>query len=255
MSSLATDLKWALEPATFAHEALGLHLDPWQRDVLSSGSKRDLLNCSRQAGKSTVAAILGLHTSLYQPKSLTLLISPSQRQSSELFRKVKELADALPKRPALTEDNALSWTIRNGGRVASLPGSQATVRGYSAPTLIIEDEAAWVEDDIHAAMRPMLAVSNGRMIAMSTPFGKRGHFWDLWNQGDGWTKTKVPATDVPRISDEFLAQERRSMPAWRYEQEYLCTFRDADDAVFRYDDIMSLLSADLAPLFPETTHA
>ena len=246
--SLASDLRFALDAAAFAEEVLGLELDPWQRDVLTSGSKRDLLNVTRQGGKSTVAAALGLHTSLYVPKSLTLVVSPSQRQSSELFRKVKEFAELLPRRPDLTEDNKLSWTVRNGGRVAALPGSDATIRGFSAPTLIIEDEAAWVEDDIHAAMRPMLAVSNGRMLLMSTPFGKRGHFWELWDAGD-WRKTEVPATSIPRIPAEFLTQEKGSMPAWRFEQEYLCRFVESDDQVFRYEDVMGMLSDDIQPLF------
>lgn len=131
-----------MAPATSAVEVLGLELDAWQRKVLTSGGKRDLINVTRQGGKSTIAAVLGLHTSLYVPKSLTLIVSPSQRQSSELFRKVKELATALPRKPDLAEDNKLSWTVRNGGRVAALPGSDATIRGFSAPTLIIEDEAA-----------------------------------------------------------------------------------------------------------------
>lgn len=253
--SLASDLRYALDPAAFAEEVLGLALDPWQRDVLMSDSRRDLLNCSRQAGKSTVAAILGLHTSLYRPKSLTLVFSPSQRQSSELFRKIRSFAELLPRPPDLSEDNALSWTVRYGGRVAALPGSDATVRGFSAPTLIIEDEAAFVDDDLYAAVRPMLAVSNGRMILMSTPWGKRGHFWRLWSEDQGWTRTMVPATMVPRISPEFLEQEKRSMPAWRFEQEYLCVFRDSDDAVFRYDDIAAMLVEDVEPLFPEAAHA
>lgn len=253
--SLATDLRYAFDPATFAEEVLGLELDAWQRSVLTSDSRRDLLNCSRQAGKSTVAAILGLHTSLYRPKSLTLLISPSLRQSQELFRKVKEYAELLPRPPDLSEDNKLSWTVRRGGRVAALPGSDATVRGFSAPTLIVEDEAAWVEDDIHAAMRPMLAVSNGRMIVMSTPWGKRGHFWELWDAGDGWRKTQVPATSVPRISDAFLKQEKRSMPLWRFEQEYLCVFRDAEDSVFSHDLVVAALSDEVEPMFGGEAHA
>lgn len=247
MSSLASDLRWALEPATFAEEALGLELDPWQRKVLTSGGKRDLLNVTRQGGKSTIAAVMGLHTSLYKPKSLTLIVSPSQRQSSELFRKVKELAELLPRKPDLTEDNKLSWTVRNGGRVAALPGSDATIRGFSAPTLIVEDEAAWVEDDIHAAMRPMLAVSNGRMVLMSTPWGKRGHFFDLWSEATGWDRTEVPATAIPRIRPAFLEQERASMPAWRFDQEYMCRFADADDAAFSYELVMQAMDDGFEP--------
>ncbi len=245
--SLASDFRYALDRAAFAEEVLGLKLDPWQRKVLTSDSKRDLINVTRQGGKSTLAAVLGLHTSLYVPKSLTLIVSPSQRQSSELFRKVKEFAELLPRKPDLSEDNKLSWTVRNGGRVAALPGSDATIRGFSAPTLIVEDEAAWVEDDIHAAMRPMLAVSNGRMVLMSTPWGKLRHFWELWSEATGWTRTEVPATDIPRISASFLEQEKASMPLWRYQQEYMCVFSDADDQVFNYELVQAAMDDGFEP--------
>jgi hypothetical protein len=39
---------------------LDLLPDPWQVEVLEGGHARLLLNCCRQAGKSTVVAMLGL---------------------------------------------------------------------------------------------------------------------------------------------------------------------------------------------------
>jgi hypothetical protein len=247
--TLAADLRHALDPAAFALEVLGLDLDPWQRDVISRPSKRDLLNCSRQAGKSTTAAVLGLHEALYRPGSLTILVSPSQRQSSELFRKVTELRELLPTPPELSEDNKLSMSVRGGGRVLSLPGSEATIRGFSGATLIVEDEASRVDDALYFSIRPMLAVKGGRLILMSTPFGKRGHFWREWSAGTGWNRVEVPATAVPRISAAFLEEERRSMGDWWFEQEYLCQFKEATDAVFSHAAVMGALSDDVTPLF------
>lgn len=236
---------------SFAERFLDLDLDPWQAKVLGSNSKRDILNCSRQAGKSTTAAILALHEALYHPGSLTVLISPSQRQSSELFRKVIDLRETLPWRVDLIEDNRLSMTVRGGGRVVSLPGSEATIRGFSGVTLLVEDEASRVEDDLYFSVRPMLAVNNGRLVLMSTPFGKRGHFWEVWDEAptrtehsEGWNKVRIPATEVPRISSGFLAEERRSMPEWWYLQEYMCEFMEANDHVFGYDLVQEALSSD-----------
>ena len=246
---LAADLRHALDPVAFATEVLGLELDLWQRGVLSSTGKRDLLNCSRQAGKSTTAAVLGLHSALYRPGSLTLLVSPSLRQSGELFRKVLELREALPTKPDLSEDNKLSMSVRGGGRVVSLPGSEATIRGFSGATLIVGDEAARVDDALYMAVRPMLAVNNGRLILMSTPFGKRGHFWREWSEGRTWQRVEVPATEVPRISQEFLAEERASMGDWWFSQEYMCEFRESTDSVFSHDAVMGALSDDIKPLF------
>ncbi len=79
-TSLADDLRYALDPAAFALEVLSLDLDDWQQGVISSTDKRDLLNCSRQAGKSTTAAVLGLHEALYRPGSLTILVTHLTQQ-------------------------------------------------------------------------------------------------------------------------------------------------------------------------------
>ena len=247
--TLREDLRYALDPAAFALEVLGLELDDWQRGVISSTGKRDLMNCSRQAGKSTTAAVLGLHEALYKPGSLTILVSPSQRQSSELFRKVTELREKLPTQPELSEDNKLSLTVRGGGRILSLPGSEATIRGFSGATLIVEDEASRVDDALYFSIRPMLAVKGGRLILMSTPFGKRGHFWNEWSTGTTWQRVEVPATAVPRISKAFLDEERSSMGAWWFEQEYGCQFKESTDSVFSHAAVMGALSDDVKPLF------
>ncbi len=250
--SLADDLRHALGPAVWAEEALGLELDPWQRDVIRSPGKRDLLNVTRQGGKSTVAAVLALHQALYRPNSLTLLVSPSLRQSSELFRKVTDLRAQLPAQPVLSEDNRLSLAVAGGGRIVSLPGSEATVRGFSGASLIVEDEAARVDDALYMAVRPMLATSGGRLILMSTPFGKRGHYWKEWSEGSTWQRTEIPATKVPRISADFLEEEKNSMGLWWFEQEYLCQFKEATDSVFTHDEITRMFSDHtIKPLFQE----
>ena len=219
----AEDLRYTLDPVAFAQKELGFELDQWQKDVLHSRSKKKVFNCARQSGKSTVAAIKSLHRALFYPGSLIILISPSQRQSSELFRKVTELLRSLKNRPRLTEDNKLSLTLENGSRIISLPSNEDTIRGYSAVDLVIEDEASRVPDEIYKAVRPMLAVSNGEYNQLSTPNGKHGHFWDAWI-GAEWEKVTFTAADNPRISEEFLEGERIELGTRMFGQEYLCLF-------------------------------
>jgi len=248
MEAIAHDLKLGLNPVSFASE-LGFSPDPWQESVLVWSGKRLIMNCSRQAGKSTVASLLALHRALYYPMSLVLLVSPSLRQSSELFRKVNGLLEGLKVRPGLLEDNKLSCTFENKSRILSLPSSEETIRGFSGASLIIEDEASRVPDELYRAIRPMLAVSNGKLILMSTPSSKRGHFYEEWSQGQGWEKVEVKATECPRISSEFLEEERKSLGDWWYRQEYMCEFVEAIDQVFGYDVIMSSISNKVKPLF------
>jgi hypothetical protein len=235
-------------------QSLGFEPDAWQANCLRWDGKQALWNCARQSGKSTIASLLAVHRALYWPGSLILLVSPSLRQSSELFRKVGEWLNKLNDRPALNEDNKLSCTLSNGSRIVSLPSSEATIRGYSGVSLVVEDEAARVPDDLYRAVRPMLAVSGGRMILMSTPFGKRGHFFEEWtrdprNGGQSWQRVRIAATENPRIAPEFLEEERASLGEWWFKQEYLCEFADAADSVFSFDVVMSAVSADVKPLF------
>ena len=242
------DLRHALDPVLFAGECLSISPDPWQQDVLRTSMERVILNCSRQSGKSTIAAIVALHRILFYDGSLVLLISPSLRQSAELFRKVTDMMKNLPHPPTRIENNKLSLQLRSGSRIVSLPGEEANVRGYSKVDLIIEDEAARVSDDLYRALRPMLAVSKGSLILMSTPFGKRGHFHDIWANGEEWLKVEIPATKCPRISEIFLENERKSLGDWWFRQEYMCDFVETEDQFFNYEEIINALDNSIEPL-------
>src|SRR5207244_10168632 len=138
------------------------------------------------------------------------------RQSQELFRKVKETLGSLGTSAApIVQESALSLELANGSRILSLPGKEATVRGYSNVALLVVDEAARVPDPLYQAVRPMLAVSGGRIILLSTPFGKRGFFHHEYTEGGpGWERVRVTAHDVPRIEPVWLAAERDRIGDW-----------------------------------------
>lgn len=247
--ALARELRYALDPVAFARERLGFYPDPWQERVLRSAGRQTLLNCSRQAGKSTTTGAIAAHTAIYEPGSLILLVSKAQRQSGELFAKVSGFLKALDPGPGFEIDNSLSCKLANGSRIISLPGDGDTVRGFSAPALVIEDEAAFVSDALYQALRPMLAVSNGRLILMSTPHGRRGHFHDAWmNGGPGWERESITAYDVPRITREFLEAERATIGDWWFAQEYECRFMDTSDQLFSSASIATAVTADVQPL-------
>jgi len=233
------DLAAALDPACFAQK-LGFEPDPWQAEVLRSPARRIILNCCRQSGKSTVAALLALHMALYRPPALVLLLSPSLRQSSELFRKVADLYRRVATEIPSEAESSLRLELSNGSRIVSLPGKEQTIRGFSGVDLLVVDEAARVPDDLYNAVRPMLAVSGGRLVLLSTPFGKTGFFYTTWTEGgSGWLRVKVTAKDCPRISPEFLEEERHTLGPWWFRQEYLCEFEDSETQVFPSDLIRS----------------
>ena len=249
---LANSLRHALDPVTFAVERLGFNPDEWQIQAMRSPSKRILLNCCRQSGKSTTTAIIALHTAIYKPSSLILLVSKTERQSQLLFAKIAGYLKQMNQRPNMDEDSKLSFTLANRSRVVSVPSSPENIRGYSAVNLLIEDEAAFCRDDLYRSVRPMLAVSNGKLILMSTPYGKVGHFYEEWTDGDEeWERIKVTASECPRITQEFLEGERNSLGSLWFNQEYMGIFADRVDSVFSHDVVMAAMDPEVKPLFEE----
>jgi hypothetical protein len=123
--------------------------------------------------------------------------------------------------------------LKNGSLIACLPCKEETIRGYADIHLLILDEAARVPDDVYKAVCPMLAVSNGRLICLSTPYGRRGFFYDAWaHGGDDWQRIEVPVDQVPRISADYLARVRRQMGESWYRQEFCCSFEALEGLVY-----------------------
>jgi hypothetical protein len=245
---LADDLCFALDPALLM-EQIGFSPDPWQQSLLRSTAKRQLLLCCRQSGKSTTTAALALHEALYAPPALVLLLSPSLRQSQELFRKVLATYKAIDNALPATLESALRLELANGSRIISLPGKEETVRGFSGVSLIVVDEASRVSNELYFSVRPMLAVSGGRLVCLSTPFGKRGFFFEEWENGNGWERIRITAHDCPRIPKSFLEEEKQALGPYWFRQEYLCEFMETVDQVFSYELVTSALSDDVEPLF------
>jgi Terminase large subunit, T4likevirus-type, N-terminal len=246
---MGIDLARALDPALIA-EAAGIVPDPWQGDLLRSTANRVLMLCARQCGKTTTAAFIALATAIYRkPGGLVIIVSPSQRQSAEIFRTVMQHHSRLKGVPELRAESALRAEMANGSRILALPGTERTIRGYAAADLIIVDEASRCEDDLLQAVRPMLATSKGRLIALTTPAGKRGWFYEAWIGDGNWHRVKVPATECPRITKEFLDEELRELGASRFSEEYGLEFIDPDSAAFPSEIIANAFTDAVRPLW------
>lgn len=245
LGSITRDLALALDPGLLM-SAMGMGPDPWQLRLLRSSGRRILVNCSRQSGKSTVLGTLATHKAVYSPRSMVLLLSPSLRQSGELFKKCLDAYRALDQSVSADSETRLTLELANGSRIISLPGKEGTVRGYSGVDLLIVDEASRVPDELYYSVRPMLAVSGGRLVAPSTPFGTRGWWYGAWRSTEAWERYEVPATECPRIAPEFLEEERRTMGDWWYRQEYMAEFLDGQTQAFRREDIDRAFTEEVA---------
>ncbi len=228
---------------------LGFEPDQAQKQVLTAESRRGLLNCTRQWGKSTITAAKAVHQAYTTPDSLTIVVSPSARQTGEFIRKAAGFLARLGIPPKGDGDNEMSLQFPNGARLVGLPGSEATVRGFSAVSMLLVDEASRVSDELYLAIRPMLAVSGGSLWLMSTPFGKRGFFYEAWEHGgDEWMRLTVPARDCPRIPKAFLEEEKNAMGERWFRQEYMCEFLDVTSGLFDRDLVEGAVTDEIAPL-------
>jgi hypothetical protein len=226
----------------FAAEKLGFAADAAQAAVLESKSKRGILNCTRQWGKSTVAAIKALHTAMETPEGVVIVASPSERQSGEFLHKASRMVRALGMKVRGDGKNDLSLLLQNGARIIGLPGVEGTVRGFSAVKLLVVDEAARVSDDVYKALRPMLAASDGDLWLLSTPFGRQGFFYETWAHGGAeWERISIPATECPRISRLYLEEERGQMGNAWFLQEYMCEFVDNGREMFESGKVREAL--------------
>lgn len=231
----------------------GISPDPWQLDLSRSSDARVLILACRQVGKSLVAGCLALREALLHPGATILLLAPSERQAAELLRdKVLRLWAALGRPLGAGADNALRLELANGSRIIALPGKEATIRVYASVRLLVIDEAARVPDALFHAVTPMLAVSRGRLVCLSSAYAQAGFFYESWSQGgERWRRVQVLAAECPRISPEFLAEELAAMGQRLYDREYNGVFTSADDAVFDPDAIDRALAAECSgpPLF------
>ena len=264
-SDLKAALRWEVhraDPVRWVHDngllrdkaGRPVRLDEEQQQILNPANRRIILCCHRQYGKSSISSLICFHQALFHPKSLCLLVSPSLRQSSENFRKVSDALDYLSPKPELTEDNKLTLTFANGSRIISLPGTQKTVRGFTAPDTIIIDEASEAMDELFTALFPMFTSNpSGRMIIASTPKGQRGFYHRLWTEGGPeWLKVEKKASEHPRLDPAILEEARRTLPEWEFRQEYECEFVQSQDQYFSNETIEMMFNTNAKPLWEES---
>jgi hypothetical protein len=171
------------------------------------------------------------------------------RQSSELFKKCRQFFGRLPDMPEIDQESALRCEFKNGSRIVSLPGTEGTVRGFSAASLVVVDEASRVSDDLFASLRPMLAIRQGRFISLSTPWGRQGWWAEAWHSDHDYHRIKITAEQCPRLDPDWLEEEKALIGPWMYAQEYGCEFLDDAESFFPSHLIERAVSPEVLPFW------
>tara|TARA_Y100000310_G_scaffold289909_1_gene316653 strand:+ start:403 stop:1638 length:1236 start_codon:yes stop_codon:yes gene_type:complete len=205
-----------------------MKLDEWQQQVLDT-SGNICLRSGRQVGKSTVISVKAGEYAIANKKKTILVVASVERQALLLFEKIHaHLFDNHKTEIKKGKDRPTKHriTLKNGSTIHCLPTgvSGYGIRGYTVD-LLIADEAAFIPEEVWTAVTPMLAVTGGDIILLSTPFGRGGYFYECFSDPN-FTQFHVSSEDCPRKNEDFLVRERKRMSKLQYAQEYLGEFVD-----------------------------
>jgi len=238
------DLDPAAKMAAFLQtEFPGAQPDPWQVDAITSDAQTVALLVCRQAGKSCVLATRGVRE--LERGGTTICLAPAERQTREITRKVSQYlrcTDLVVERATQTEIEC-----SNGSRFIAVPASGATIRGYTADLLLV-DEMAYLPghnagEDVVVALLPMLK-DDGQTFYASTPAGKNNMFAQLFlgaKPDDGIHRIKVPGTSIPRLHAR-VERLRKQLSATRFKQEVECHFLSSGVSFFDLEVIENATS-------------
>jgi hypothetical protein len=232
-----------------------MELDPWQKTILESDTDI-VVRSGRQVGKSTIIAKKAADYALKNSEKTILIIASVERQAYLLFEKVlNEIWEHNYKSICKGKDRPTKHKIQltNGSTIYCLPTGMSGygIRGYTVD-LLIADEAAFIPEAVWTAVTPMLSVTGGKKILISTPFGKGGYFYDCFND-DNYTKFHISSEDCERIPKEFLERERKRMTKLQFAQEYLGEFVDELRQYFPTELIQKICILQTAPTISGNT--
>ena len=227
----------------FARMLLGWKPDPKQGELLRTGKRTAVLNCSRQWGKTTVAAAKMLHMALTRPGAVCMIVAENLSQTGEVFQKIDEFLELLgvPARRDSGSGKAAMRVLPNGSRIMGIAIREAGVRGYTADFVFL-DEAARLEDAAIDAMLPVIAIREGDWWMASTPEGRRGRFYEMWAHG-GEDVLKVSATwkENSRLPAGFMDRVRREKGELFVKQEFECQFVENGQYLISADQVTGVL--------------
>ena len=242
-------------PVPFIEAGLGVELDPWQLDYVENAplQRRIAIVACRQSGKSTVTAGYVAWCLVHIPFFMVLIASRSLRQASYYLEKVQQAVQFYLPRKTISYSNRLSIGLSNGAQAVSIPCRQPDAgRGFS-PDMVVLDEAAFAPEELLAALTPSIAATGGAIHMLSSANGPQGFFYHACegDNADAHYTLKVPYQMCPRISEDFLEIERRTLGDVRFRSEYCAEFLAAEGAFFGYHSLNDFIEGDEPPFDDE----
>ena len=218
------EIAYRLDPVLWMREVLGITPHAWQETFLRAERGASIVVLTaRQVGKTTAAACGMAHSALLMPGSLSVIACPTQNQSAEALRKVREMVRNGRRRThgrkRLQARTRQRFTRTGAARHG---GIQSEV--YTVDAWIVADEAARLEPSIMAALHPMRTQRpNARFAMLSTAWSRTDPFWSVWASDDpSWTNIKATVDVAPNlIAPDVLDRARRQLSEDDFKREYL----------------------------------
>lgn len=205
-----------------------IELDDWQKQVCET--KGNLcVRAGRQVGKSTAISKKAGDYALDNFSKTVMVIASVERQAELLFEKILNYVHSVaPKSIKTGKDRPTKHKLqlKNNSTILCLPTGESGygIRGFTID-LLIADEAAFIPEAVWTAVTPMLAVTKGAIILLSTPHGREGYFARCFKD-DNYAKFHISSEECLRIDKQFLEHEKQTMTKREYAQEYLAEFCD-----------------------------
>ena len=206
-----------------------MKLDHWQQQVLDTEGNM-VLRSGRQVGKSFIIAKKAANYALNTPNKLIMVIAFTEKQALLLFSKILNNID----KKKIAKPNPTKHVIhlKNGSTIHCYAAGDTGfgIMGFTID-LLIADEAAWIKEEVWNSITPALAVTNGTIWLLSTPFLSKGYYFDCFNDPN-FTSFHQSSEDCPRITKEFLERMKIRFSKSKYKQMYLGEFVDDAYRVF-----------------------
>ena len=195
----------------------------------------DLFGClvaPRGSGKTLAAINFALYWALQKKNQKLGWCSPTFSQSKSVLDQIVAAAPDL-----IESSNRMEAVITfiNGSTIKFLSSDSAdNIRGFRFTHLIL-DEAAYIKNSvISTILLPTLNPNGKKCLLVSTPAGKN-HFFS-WYMKDDVVSHRITLEECPYISQTLLDEAKSSLPADIYSQEYLASFIDSANDVFKSID-------------------
>lgn len=203
-----------------------------------------VLRYSRQIGK-TIFAELMLIEYLLQAKSFNIYISPTYSQGVKVF---SDLINIMEPTGLIKKANAQTLRIETVYKSVLQFYSMANptaVRGSTVKGILVLDEVAFFPDQTTDGQDPWQSVifptikaniKNNKVLAISTPAGSRGIFYDFhlnaMENKKGWKELKFTIYDDDLASPELIEEIKNTISPTAWKQEFLVEFLDSGMSFF-----------------------